>query len=464
MKSIENAVLHVKIILLTKYGIKSLLISGYQSLEIYRNVMPSFKLHEELSLTHTGNKPIIYYDRSNYLSSIKMGGYMNTYINYGKRIKKIQEEMKKSNLDIFVGTRTVSVSYVAGAFIPWRSAVIISKDGSAGLITMLLDCERLKNESWLSNISPYAPLPGMDLMDLIIYQVKQNGTENGRIGIELGHSPRGNTGYLFATEYELLKNALPKATFVNAINIVDRASYIKEPGEIHLMRQAAAIADSGIDCVRNALDIGMTETQIAGIGEKELRRLGSEYHWAVTGSSEVASGYRATYAMNGTTQPTQKIVQRGENIIVDLHPLYQMYTSDLAHNFIIGKPTAEQKKLADAYLATAETIVKNFKAGNKVGDIHKAVMDKATELGYAQYTIPSFGHGLGVFGHEWYPAIISNDEFRDVVLEENVVEVAFLAMTVPGICGMRLECPVLVTKDGGEMLCKTPLELTLIDV
>ena len=388
---------------------------------------------------------------------------MNTYIDYAARIKKIQEEMKKSNLDLFVGTRTVSLSYVAGAFIPWRSAVIVSKDGDVGLISMLLDCERLKNESWLSNISPYAPLPGMDLMDLIINFIKQHGAEKGRIGVELGHSPRGNTGYLFATEYELLKNALPQATFVNAINIVDRACYIKEPGEIKLLRQAAAIADAAIDCVKNSLDIGMTEAQIAGIGEMELRRLGSEYHWAVTGSSEVASGYRATYAMNGTTQPTQKILQSGENLIVDLHPLYQLYPSDLAHNFIIGKPSPEQRKLADAYLATAETIVRNFKAGNKVGDVCQAVMDKLTGLGYAQYTIPSFGHGLGVFGHEWYPAIVNNDDFRDVVLEENVVEVAFLAMTVPGVCGMRLECPVLVTKNGGEMLCKTPLDLTVLD-
>lgn len=389
---------------------------------------------------------------------------MNTYIDYAKRITNIREEMAKSDLDLFVGTRTVSLSYVAGAFIPWRSAVIVSKDGYAGLVSMLLDCERLKNESWVSNISPYAPLPGMDLMDLVIHFIRQNGAEKGRIGVELGHSPRGNTGYLFATEYELLKNALPEATFVNAIHVVDRASYIKEPGEIKLMRQAAAMADAGIKCVRDSIDVGMMETEIAGIGEMELRRLGSEYHWAITGSSEVASGYRATYAMNGTTQPTQKMVQKGENIIVDLHPLYQLYPSDLAHNFILGTPSAEQRKLADAYLKTAETIVRNFKAGNKVGDICKTVMDLVTELGYAQYTIPSFGHGLGVFGHEWYPAIVNNDEFRDVVLEENVVEVAFLAMTVPGVCGMRLECPVLVTKDGGEMLCKTPLDLTMIDV
>ncbi|PKN71062.1 MAG: hypothetical protein CVU54_03540 [Deltaproteobacteria bacterium HGW-Deltaproteobacteria-12] len=416
-------------------------------------------------MTYSGNKPILPFQEGNFPANKKnKRGHMNTYIDYSKRIKKIVAEMKKANLDIFVGTRTVSLSYVAGAFIPWRSAVVVAKDGSAGLITMLIDCERLKNESWLSNISPYAPLPGMDLMDLIVHSIKQNGAEKGRIGVELGHSPRGNTGYLFATEYELLKNALPQAKFVNALGVVDSASYIKEPGEIKLMRQAAAIADSAINCVAGSLDIGITETEIAGIGEMELRRLGSEYHWAITGSSEIASGYRATYSMNGTTQPTGKSVQLGENIIVDLHPLYQLYASDLAHNFILGKPTAQQKKLADAYLATAETIVRNFKAGNKVGDVHKAVMDKLTELGYAQFTIPSFGHGLGVFGHEWYPAIISNDEFRDVVLEENVVEVAFLAMSVPGVCGMRLECPVLVTKDGGEMLCKTPLELTVIDV
>jgi Xaa-Pro aminopeptidase len=389
---------------------------------------------------------------------------MHTYLDYEKRMEKIREEMGRSNLDVFVGTRTVSLSYVAGAFIPWRSAVVVSKDGFVGLVTMLIDHERLKHESWLKNIFPYAPLPGMDLCDLILHLLRQNGMERARIGVELGHSPRGNTGYLFATEFELLKNALPHATYVNALGVIDRASYVKEPGEIKLMIQAAAMADAAVDRVRESLYAGITETEIAGIGEMELRRLGSEYHWAITGSSEVASGYRTAYNMNGTTQPTQKIVQRGENIIADFHPLYQLYSSDLAHNFILGKPTEAQRKLADAYLQTAETIVSNFRVGNRVGDVHKVVMEKVAVLGYAPYTIPSFGHGLGVFGHEWYPAIIDNDEFRDVVLEENAVEVAFLAMSVPGVCGMRLECPVRVTANGGEMLCKTPLELTVIDI
>lgn len=65
--------------------------------------------------------------------------------------------------------------------------------------------------------------------------------------------------------------------------------------------------------------------------------------------------------------------------------------------------------------------------------------------------------------HEWYPAIVNTDEFRAVVLEENAVEVAFLAMVVPGVCGMRLESPVCVTPRGGELLCATLPTLTVID-
>ena len=389
---------------------------------------------------------------------------MDVYLDYARRLEKIRSIMRAEGLDLFIGTRTKSLTYVAGAFIPWRSTVLVSRDGYVGLNAMLIDQERMRRESWLDNIAGYAPIPGFDLWDLTIAQIRQEGFERATIGVELGYSPRANAGYLFYSEFEKLKTALPEATFVPALSVMDRATYVKDEGEITLLRQAAAMADAAMVRVAEELCVGITETEIAGIGEQELRRLGSEYHWAVTGSSEVASGERICYAMNATTPPSRRLVQPGDNVLADFHPCYRLYCSDLAHNFILGRPTAAQLKLADAYVQTAETLVASLKAGNSVGQVHRAVMEKVETLGYAACTIPSFGHGLGIMGHEWYPAIVDNDEFRDVVLEENVVEVAFLAMTVPGVCGMRLECPVLVTPGGGEMLCRTPLELTVVDV
>lgn len=389
---------------------------------------------------------------------------MNIYIDYPGRIQKIQEGMAKRGIDLFFGTRLLSACYTAGAFVPWRSVTMVSKDGYAELITLLMDAERIKDDSWMENITPYAPLPGMDLWELAVDKASSLGFDNAVIGLEMGHSARMGAGYLFATEMDYLKQHLPGAEFVNALDLMDEVTFVKEPGEIKLMRQAAAIADAAQQRVKESLYVGINEMEIAGIGEMEMRRLGSEYHWPVTGSSEIASGYRTWYPLGGCTPPTDRIIQRNENLLVDMHPTYKQYFSDLSHNYILGKPGPEQRKLADAYFAAAETLVENLKAGNTVGQVWQAVNNRVKASGYENYTLPGFGHGLGVIGHEWFPAIVDNDEFRDVVLEENVVEVAALVMNVPEVGGMRLECPVRVTDSGGEMLCKTPLELTVLDV
>lgn len=165
---------------------------------------------------------------------------MNIPINYPKRIDRIRSEMAAQGIDVLIGTRMVSVTFVSGAFAPWRGAAVVTRDGYAGLVNFLIDHERVRAESWLEDISAYAPIPGMDMLDLVIHKIKELGLDKAVIGVELGHSPRGNTGFLFATEYELLQAALPEATFVNALSVVDRAAYVKDPAEIMVMRQATA--------------------------------------------------------------------------------------------------------------------------------------------------------------------------------------------------------------------------------
>ncbi len=387
---------------------------------------------------------------------------MDANIDYGRRMAKIREEMAARGIDLLLATRGKSVTYIGGAFIPWRSVAMVSRDGYVGLNTLLMDAERVKDDSWLDNVVGCGPIPGFELWDITVRQIKEHGWEKATIGIELGHSPRMIAGYLFATELQFLEENLPGAGLVNALEVMDRVTYVKDPEEIRLLRQAAAIADAAQARVMESLCVGMTEQEIAGIGELAMREMGSEFHWPVTGSSEIACGYRTCYPIGGCTPPTEKILQPNENLLVDLHPTYRRYYADLSHNYILGKPSSKQRKLADAYLSTAEMLVSSLKAGATVGRVWQTVYDEVTRLGYAEHTLPAFGHGIGLIGHEWYPAIINSDEFRDVVLEENVVEVAALVMNVPGVGGMRLECSVRVTPDGGEMLNTTPLELTVL--
>ena len=93
---------------------------------------------------------------------------MNITIDYSKRIKRIREKMDLMDIDVLIGTRMVSVTFVSGAFVPWRAAVLVSRDGHVELINFLIDQERVKVESWLEQVSAYAPLPGMDMLDIEI--------------------------------------------------------------------------------------------------------------------------------------------------------------------------------------------------------------------------------------------------------------------------------------------------------
>ncbi len=91
-------------------------------------------------------------------------------------------------------------------------------------------------------------------------------------------------------------------------------------------------------------------------------------------------------------------------------------------------------------------------------------MEHLNSVGYARYALAAFGHGIGIVGHEWYPAITSGEEFAHLTFEPNMAEVAALVINRPGVGGVRLECPVIITDDGNEVLTKTPANTTIIDI
>lgn len=391
---------------------------------------------------------------------------MNVYIDYPGRMDRIRKQMELEGIDILLATREKSACYISGAFVPWRSYALVASDGRIELNTLLMDFERVKDDSWLGDrvVGSGPVMPGFSLMEQAIARIKDWGYADKVIGIELGDSPRLAAGFLWATEYEHLKRELPKATFQNALSVIDEVSVYKEKGEIALMKRAAAICDAAQEIVKEELRVGMTELEVAGIGELAMRQMGSEFHWPITGSNEIASGERTQYVQCGCTPPTDRIIQPGDNLLVDLHSTYGGYYADLSHNYFIGEPSKEQEDLAKAYEDAANILLKKIVNGGRIGDIWQEMMEYLSSIGYVQDSLAAFGHGIGIVGHEWYPAITSGEEFAHIVFQPNMAEVAALVINRPGVGGMRLECPVIVTEDGNEVLTKTPVETTLIDI
>ncbi len=201
---------------------------------------------------------------------------MSTPVDHEARLKKIQAKMDEQDIDVLIATRLSTVGYVFGAFVPWRGVAVIPRQGEPQLYVAGLDSERVKDDGYFKTVNAVAPLPGMTMWDQIVSYLRARGLDKGPIGVELGHSPIRIETFLLASEYEILKDAFPQATFKNATDLLNEIFIIKDEAEVESFRRAAEICDLGLEAVLKELRVGMTETEVAGIAEYAMRKAGSE--------------------------------------------------------------------------------------------------------------------------------------------------------------------------------------------
>ena len=395
-------------------------------------------------------------------------------INWDGHVDKYQTAMEELNLDFCVLTRVKSITYLTGCFVPWKSAIFLPKKGMGepSLFTVLLDVERVKAEGHLKNVSGWGPMKGFFWEKKIQSAAKKAGLYNSkgpapRIGVELGLDICITGQMLSYSEAQLLKQIFPGCELIDFNEKTERIQFIKEPEEIAMLRTASAITDIGQLAVKNTLSERpegkvFTENEIAGIGTLAMRIAGSNYEWTFTGSQEIGSGYRASWTFNGCTPATNKKVMEGESLLVDLHSESGCYLGDLSHNYVLGNCPSELKKFNDVYEQLCYTLIDNMYPGNTFEECYQAVRKVADKEGYANDLFFGLGHGIGLIGNESWPVVVPGKEWGPMVFEENMVEIAAVVFNRPGLGGLRLESPTLVTKNGAEVLPKTPFEVDYV--
>ncbi|MFW9951308.1 MAG: M24 family metallopeptidase [Candidatus Thorarchaeota archaeon] len=395
-------------------------------------------------------------------------------VNWDSHVDKYQNAMEELNLDFCILTRVKSITYLTGCFVPWKSAIFLPRKGMGEpvLFTVLLDVERVKAEGHLKNVSGWGPMKGFFWEKKIQSAAKKTGLYNpkgavSRIGVELGLDICITGQMLSYSEAQLLKQVFPGCELIDFNEKTERIQFIKEPEEIALLRKASEITDIGQSAVKDELrersaEKVFTENEIAGIGTLAMRKAGSNYEWTFTGSQEIGSGHRASWTFNGCTPATNKKVEEGESLLVDLHSEYGCYLGDLSHNYVLGRCPSDLKKFNDIYEQLCYTLIDNMYPGNTFEDCYQAVRKVADKEGYANDLFFGIGHGIGIIGNESWPVVVPGKEWGSMEFEENMVEIAAIVFNRPGLGGLRLESPTLVTKNGAEVLPKTPFEVDYV--
>jgi len=324
--------------------------------------------------------------------------------------------------------------------------LVIPRDGDLTALGLWLDIDEAKRQSWVQDVRGFVPqyplkIGGGEAQRRRLVEILvQKGLSTGKIGIE--------KGVLTLEMFDTLKNGLPLVDFVDASPVLKDLRIVKSEDEIELIRKASEIADRAMEASFKIVDVGKRESDLAAEAEYEIRRSGGE----ILSKTLIGSGKRTLYAH---PFPTDKALERGDLVSIDIHPSYKGYHSDLCRTFLLGRDAAKEKA-HETLVAAQRATFKVITPGIGPEEIYKAGI-KDIESGIHGRNFPElYGHGTGLNVEE--PPMITKG--WQAKMEENMTISFFQgAMMIPGSYGLRTEDTGLVTKKGVELFTRYPTDL-----
>lgn len=233
--------------------------------------------------------------------------------------------------------------------------------------------------------------------------------------------------------------------------LIEKMRAIKDQGELELLRASTRLNEKVFQSVYSTIEPGMTEREIALALDLTMREMGAQ---GPSFETIVAFG---TNAARPHAVPTDRELEAGDLVLVDMGLIYQGYCSDMTRTFVAGKPDQifieRHRVVRKAMLAGLAAI----RAGVTGAEVDRAARQVIIDAGYGDCFGHGLGHGVGIAVHE-DPRL--SPHARKQLLEGMVVTVE------PGIYladwgGIRLENMAIVGKDGCEVLNQDTTSLDL---
>ena len=173
---------------------------------------------------------------------------------------------------------------------------------------------------------------------------------------------------------------------------------IKTAEEIELMRESALIVSKTLGMLASEVKPGVSTLHLDGLAEAFIRD-----HGGVPGFLGLYD-FPNSLCMSPNAQvvhgiPNKTPLQEGDIISIDCGVLKNEFYGDHAYTFEVGEVAAETKKLLEVTKESLYVGIREFKVGNRVGDVGYAIQKFTEDHGYGVVR-ELVGHGLGRTMHE----------------------------------------------------------------
>jgi Xaa-Pro aminopeptidase len=338
------------------------------------------------------------------------------------RLQKLRSKFAEKEIDAVFITQSENRRYLSGF------------DGSAGFL-LITALKAVLATDFRYTEQAASEAPGFEILRIAGSIADWFPGMARDAGIKrLGFEAADVTFYFHRQLSDVLKKKKVSVKLVPVNGLAESLRAVKEPGEIELIRKAAAITDAAYESVEGIIKPGMTEKQVAWELEKSLRENGSQ---DLPFGIIVASGSHASLPH---AKPTERVIKNGEPVLIDMGARCGGYASDLSRTICAGVADDTFKKVYNTVLDAQRTAMAIINAGMTGHQADSAAREIIQKAGYGEAFGHSLGHGVGLAGHE-LPRLGPGSEEP---LTEGMVFTVEPGIYLPGWGGVRIEDTVMM--------------------
>jgi Xaa-Pro dipeptidase len=296
--------------------------------------------------------------------------------------------------------------------------------------------------------------------EVLVKLLKQDGLDSGRIALdEKGLSP--------ATR-EAIGAGLPRATFLDAFELIRWVRMVKTAEELDRIKVAGVLNERAVQSVLDRLAPGVTEEDLAQHFLDCTAKDGAVFEFWNT-----ASGTQSSMTIMGNAHHFPRAryaMKHGDMFRYDGGTVYNRYHSDAGGCALLGPPSAVHKAAYRGIEAGMERGMELLRPGAIPSQLFAEVTKAVEKAGVADYAkLATFcGHGIGIESRDYpiftKPVKATSPFLRgtyDVPIEEGMVINLEMPYSVLGLGGFQIEYTLLVGKNGCEKLYPHTRELVV---
>ena len=222
-------------------------------------------------------------------------------------------------------------------------------------------------------------------------------------------------------------------------DLFSRTTAPKTGAELDATRRATAIAEAGYRYMLDVVRPGMRECDLAIEVNLHMRSLGANDSFLM-----LNCGPRQDAVMPSS----ERRIELGDLLLCELSPSVAGQFTQICRTVSIGPARDETQAKYPLLVAAMHEGINKVAPGVRLGDVCAAIDDHLSAAGYAQFSRPRRGHGLG--SGSTAPGDVSVD--NDALLEPGMLFMVHPNQFLPETGYMMCGEPVVVTQDGFEIL------------